>query len=261
MADPTGTNVQVNADSTGTTAETHSGNEGSSESAIQTTGNGPDAGDSFFDPNSIKGKPELEAAYRQMQGSYTKKMQAFREHQTKIDAYDRFASDPLNTIRQIATQYGLHIVEGGKDQPKDWNPQNWDEVMSEAEKRVLKKMEPVYSELRQLKQQNVEGYLDTHYPDWRTYEDDMMDTLKTHPSLVKDPDKLYRVSVPPEVWESRAMKRAQEKLRANGEAAKVSDGKTTTKTNQEPSGPLTFNQSVEVAKKRLAAQGIRGPAG
>lgn len=256
MADTDDTNGQVDADSTGTTDSTTTG----SESTTQTTGNGPDAAELFFDPKSIEGKPELQAAFKQMQGQFTKRMQSVSASQQKIDLYDRFTSNPVEMLKQMAVQYGMNIVERGKDQPQDWNPQSWEDVMARAKDEVRKDMTPVFNELKNLKKQTVEGQLDKLHPDWRTYEADMMDTLKTHPSLVNDPDKLYRLSVPDEVWQARATKAAMEKIQGKTAQSQVSGGKTTKQVSQEPSGPLTFEQSVQVARQRLAAQGIKRPA-
>lgn len=262
MAGTEVTEGQAGADSVGTTADAPGGNEGSSVGSAQTTGNGPgaDAIESFFDPASIQDKPELLAAYKQMQASYTKRMQDMARHRTKIDAYDRFERDPMGTMQQLAAQYGFQLVQRGQDQPKDWNPQSWDEVMAEAEKRVLQKMQPVLGELKELKKQNIETYLDSKYTDWRTYETDMMDLLKEHPSLVKDPDKLYRLAVPSEVLEARAAKAALQKLRGTSDNAQVSGGTTTKQTTTEPTGPLSFEQAVEVARQRLQRQGVKRPA-
>lgn len=263
MAEPEVTGGQAATDSVGTTVNAPEGNAGSSVGAAQTTGNGSVATaiDSFFDPASITGKPELEAAYKQMQASYTKRMQDLAKHRSKIEAYDRFEKDPVGTLRAIAGQYGFQVVQQPQDTPQDWNPQSWDDVMAEAEKRVLKKMQPVLGELKELKKQNVEQHLDSRYPDWRTYEDQMMDLLKEHPSLVKDPDRLYRLAVPPEVIEARATKAAMQKLKTATDNAQVSGGSATTKAPpQQPDGPLSFDQAVQLAHKRLAAQGIKRPA-
>lgn len=257
MTDTGTTGGQAAPDSTGTTGNAPNG-EAATVGNGQTTGNGPDAGaESFFDPSSIQDKPELLAAYKQMQGAFTKRMQAYNASKQKVEAYDRFASDPMGTIQALAKQYGLNIVQKGADQPEDWNPQSWDDVMAEAEKRVLKKMEPVYGELRSLKKQSVESQLDSKFPDWRTYESDMMEALQQHPSLVNDPEKLYRISVPSEVWEARATANAMKKIKSVTEHGQVAGGTTAKQTTQEPTGPLTFEQAVEVARKRVAANGLR----
>ena len=259
MAEAVVGNGQANADSSGTTAAAPVTTNGSSDSTAQATASGPatSAEESFFDPSSVIGTP-LEQAYKQMQGAWTKKLQGVKQHQSKIDAYDSFQRDPVSTMQQIARQYGYQLVQPGADSPKDFNPQSWDDVMAHAKQEVLKELQPVFGELRDLKKQNVEGYLDNHFPDWRTYEDNMMETLQKHPSLVKDPDALYRASVPSEVWEARATQKAMQKLKTAGANSQISGGTTTTRpTQQEPSGPLTFDQAVDVAKKRLSARGIR----
>lgn len=260
MADLDGTVEQPIADSTGITADGLDTTTTGSESLDPTSGNAPanQALESFFDPNSIKGKPELESAYKQMQSAFTKRMQETAQHRTKIDAYDQFQRNPVQTMQQYAAALGYKLVQGGEEAPKDWNPQSWDDVMAEAEKRVLRKMEPVYNEMRNLKKNSVETYLDTNYTDWRTYEDDMLKTLQTHPSLANDPDALYRLAVPSQVWESRAMKTAMEKLRKTGEAGSVQgSNKSARPTNPTPKGPLSFDQAVEVARQRVAASGMR----
>lgn len=262
MTDTTAVNGQAAADSSGTTANAPIEGSGNSVSAAQTTGTGPvaDAIESFFDPASIQGKPELEAAYKQMQGSYTKRMQDLAKQRTKIEAYDNFERDPLGTMRQLAAQFGVQIVQGAPDtQAKEFN--SWDEVMAEAEKRVMAKMQPVVGELKSLKKQSIEMQLDKDHPDWRTYEPEMMETLQKHPTLVNDPGTLYRMAVPPEVLEARATKAAMQKLKGATDNAQVSGGTTVRQTTQAPSGPLTFEQSIEAARKKLQQLGLSRPAG
>lgn len=260
MAEPGVTGGQVAPESVGTTGNAPEGNAGTSVGTVQTTGNGPDASamESFFDPTSITGKPELEAAYKQMQGSYTKRMQEMAKHRPKIEAYERFEQDPIGTLRQLAGQYGYQFVQAGENQPKDWNPQSWDDVMAKAKQEVMKEMQPVFNEVKTLKKQNIETYLDTNHSDWRTYEDSMMENLRAHPTLVQDPDRLYRMSVPPEVLEAKAIAKAMQKLKGSQDHAQVSGGATSKQTVQAPTGPLTFDQAVEVAKQRLAGRRAAG---
>jgi RecG-like helicase len=262
MADLNQAEGQADADSTGTTADASNGVSEGSGSQNQKAASGADE-DSFFDPKSIADKPELQSAYKQMQGAFTKKTQALKAHQAKVEAYDRFIASPVDTMRQLAEQYGYKMVQAAQDKQgdEDWNPKSWDDVMAEAENRVIKKMAPVYNELRELKKRNVEQYLDTQHPDWRTYEDDMMQKLQAHPSLVNDPDALYRLAVPEEVMQAMATKAAMAKLKTTSDHGSVSGGSRTTRsTTQEPSGPLSFDQAVEFARKKLERQGIRRPA-
>lgn len=203
------------------------------------------------------------SGYKQMQASYTKRMQEMSSHRPKIEAYDRFLKDPMGTMREVAQTYGWQLVQAGQQQnPNEpWNPQSWDDVMAKAKQEVLKEMQPVFNEVKSLKKQNVESYLDSHFSDWRTYEDAMMETLQAHPSLVNDPDKLYRLAVPAEVWEARATKAAMKKLQTTQDNAQVSGGTTVKQTTTRPSGPMTFSQAAENARKILAGQGFKGLAG
>lgn len=258
MADPVGTGGQAAPDSSGTTGNAPTQTNGGSGSTAQTTGNGPVASveESFFDPASIQDKPELLAAYKQMQGSYTKAMQKAKGYEPQVQAYNQFIADPVGTMQRIASQYGQRVIPIGDEQPKDFNPTSWDDVRDHFFKEFKKEMAPVFNEVRDLKKQNVETYLDSNFPDWRDYEDAMMATLQANPTLVRDPEKLYRASVPEHVLESRYTAKAMAKLKAGAANAQVSGGTTTTRpTQQTPTGPLTFNQAVEVAKQKLAARG------
>jgi len=239
--------------------------EGQSVTSNQTTGNGSDAGESFFDPKSIEGKPELQSAYKQMQGEFTKRLQGIQTHQGKIDAYNAFERDPRGTMEQLARQYGYNMVQANPEQSQDAPaPSTWDEVYAEAEKRAITKLRqefaPLSDEVQDLKRKSVESYLDKEHTDWRTYEATMVDTLKAHPSMANDPDLLYRMSVPPELTESRAMKAALAKIKGESTSSAVSGNKTTSiPTSDKPTGPLTLEDAVKYAKGKLAAAGMAGP--
>jgi len=264
MTDTAVNGGQVGADSTGTTATAPVQNAGGSVGQAQTTGNGPGATEeSFFDPSSIAGKPELEQAYKQMQSAWTKSMQATKAHQSKIDAYTQFEQDPMGTLKRVAAQMGVSIVPQDQKQPEDWNPTSWDDVLARARDEVRKEFAPVVNEVKALKKQNIEAQLDSNHPDWRLYEGKMMETLKNHPSLVNDPATLYRMSVPPEVLEQRAIKQAMQKLKATSENAQVSGSTNVKQVSNEPSitpGPNAFQQAIDAARKKLAAAGIRRSA-
>ena len=196
-----------------------------------------------------------------MQGEFTKRMQNFRTRAQDLELVDRFRADPIGTLRQISTQYGVQILQGGQqEEPKDFNPQSWDDVEKHfREKFKREELNPLVSEVRSLKKQNIEQYLDGKHSDWRTYEDAMMDTLRKHPTLVNDPDTLYRMSVPSSVIEARATAAALARLKGATENAQISGGTTKAATSSEPTGKLSFDQAVEVARKRLAARGLSAP--
>lgn len=254
---------QAQADSTGTTAAAPVQAQPSGGQA-QTTGNGSGAvaEESFFDPRSIEGKPELQAAYKQMQGEFTRRMQAQRAREADLKLVDQFRQNPLATLQQYANQLGVKLIQGEVEaQNKEFNPQSWDDVKKHFFDQFQKEMlNPLTSEVRDLKRQNIEAQLTSNHPDWRTYEEPMMETLRKHPTLVNDPDTLYRMSVPPSVLEARATKAAMERLKGATENAQISGGTTKQSTTTQPTGKLTFEQAVSAAKAKLASQGMRPPA-
>jgi hypothetical protein len=240
--------------------------------AEATAESGPETEESFFDPQSIKDKPELMAAYKQMQAAFTKKTQAIKNERQKIEAYDNFAKDPVGNMQRMAQQYGYSLTRAqaaqalqdqAQTQRQDWEPKTWDEVMDRAttlaREKVLGELQPVMQQLQQMRSQSIERMLDDSVPDWRTYEDEMMTTLKDHPSLVNDPLKLYRLSVPDEVWQSRATQQAMAKLQKKAESAKVAGGSTTHKKPTTALEAGSFDEAVAAAKRALAEQGIRPP--
>ena len=257
----------VSADLNGATAPAPTASNGQSANQDQTTSTGPakttangaDSGTdkSFFDPREIEHSPELKAAYKQMQAKWTKSMQSIKEQQNKISAYDGFSQNPHAAIQQLAKQYGYNLVQGQPSTGEDAAPKTWDDVYARAKQDVLKELEPALGEIRQLKQQNVEQYLDNKYSDWRTYEDEMLGLLKDHPSLAKDADKLYRLAIPEDVWEARATKAAMAKLKTAGDSGQISGARSTTNQTTGTPSIKSFNDAVAAAKAKLASEGIR----
>ncbi len=232
---------------------------GQSTEPAPTTGNGSVSGDTFFDPKSIEGKPELEQAYKQMQGDYTKAKQGLKAQQQKLDAYDNFMANPEASVRQLAEQYGYSLVKGQPDnsESESWQPKTWDDVMERAKELVRAEFEPVLDEVQTLKKDSVEARLDKDFPDWRTYEDAMVANLGRHPSLANDHEALYELSIPKELRDQRAMQAAMKKLKGETESATVSDNKSTSvPTSDEPPKGISFEQAVEYARKKVAAQGL-----
>jgi hypothetical protein len=233
---------------------------------------GPEPEESFFDPASIKDKPELMAAYKQMQAAFTRKTQQIKEQRNKIDAYDNFSKDPVGNMQKMAQQMGFQLTRAqaaqalqdqAQTQQQEWQPQTWDEVIAKAKgaakEEVLQELQPMIQQLTQMRSQGIEKMLDDSVPDWRTYEDEMMGTLKDHPTLVHDPIKLYRLSVPDEVWQSRATQQAMAKLQKKAESAKVAGGSTTHKKPSTTLEASSFEDAVAKARAHLAEQGIRPP--
>lgn len=261
VTEPSASVGQAAADSavkTGTPAQAPNGSQGQSVTQGQTTASAGSAqgnDDSLFDWKSIEHSPELVKLAKQLQGDYTKGKQGIKASQAKLDQYDQFMRDPIASAQQVLSQLGYNVVQRDPSQAKkdgQFAPSTWDDVMAEAEKRVLKKMAPVFSELDQVKQQGMESRLDKDHPDWRLYEEPMVELLKTHPTLARDPDTLYRMAVPSQVIEARAAKAALEKIKGAGDNAQVSGQSATTRqANQKPTGKLTLNEAYEFAKAQL----------
>ena len=255
--EPNPTEGQASEGLQGATQTAPNGAEGQSEGQQQITRSGPDTvadSESFFDPSLIQDNPELMKAYKQMQSAYTKKTQTLKSEQQKIDAYNAFQENPQAVLRQLAQHYGLDNTPQTDDQ---WEPKSWEEVIQKSKAEARKEFEPLVQELQNLKKSHLERTLDEAAPDWRLYEDKMSELLRSHPTLSKDPLTLYRLSVPPEVLESRATQTALKKLQNKTESAKVGGGSTTNKpSNPLPGGKLSFQDAVKFAQAELAAKGI-----
>jgi hypothetical protein len=223
--------------------------------------------DTFFDPRELDDKPELLAAYKNMQRGYTKKMEGIKEHQQKIDAYDAFYTNPEEQVKQLLTRMGMRMVPIGQqadaaDTGEPYQPQSWDDAFNRgaeiAEERIMQKLKPLFGQFQNLRQSTIESQLSEIDPGWQQYEDGMKSNLQQHPTLANDPATLYRMSVPVEVLESRATQAALKKLDAQKQSSDVSRGSTTTKTPATglPDKPVSFDEAVAAAKKVLADQGI-----
>lgn len=242
------------------------------QSAATGQGEAPPAEDTFFDPRDLDGKPELTAAYKNMQRAFTKRMQELGQHRQKIAAYDQFQRDPATSLQQLAAQYGYRLspaqaqAMAAAQEPagdtQNWEPKSWDEVLQKAEERaeqrLLAKMQPVFKELETQKKSTIERELTEIDPAWQQYEDGMRENLTRHPTLANDPATLYRMSVPPEIIESRAVQKALKKMEAKGKSSQVSAGSQTPKKSTQgmPDEAIPFAQAVEIAKAKLAEQGI-----
>jgi len=213
--------------------------------------------ESFFDPTDLP--EELVPAYKQMQGAFTKKSQSLKEQRDKVEAYDAFVADPVANLRRMAAQYGVQLT-GEQQQPaEEWQPNTWEEVISktkdETRREVLAELQPLLNEVRGIKRTNVEATLDAEVPEWRQYEDEMVDLMKEHPTLANDPVKLARLALPQEILEGKATQRALRKLEGKGKSAQVSGGSTTSKEPAlDPNRKMSFDEAVAFARKKLASE-------
>lgn len=265
--DATGTTATASAGADkGQATQSNKGEGGTSQAASTapaSTGTTATEAPTFFDPKSIQDKPELMAAYNEMRAAYTKKTQALSQDRSKVEAYDAFMRDPVGQLRAMATQYGLEIGPTGQRQlghegqdKAAWEPQSWDDVMARAKQEVINELrpqlEPVFKNMQQVTASNIEKQLDSIDPQWRLYEDDMRANMQEHPSLVKDVAKLYRLSVPEEVLNSRATQAAMKKFEEKAKSAQVHGNQGTTKTATVPKKAANFSDAVAQAKAELA---------
>uniref|UniRef100_A0A6M3IGW4 Uncharacterized protein n=1 Tax=viral metagenome TaxID=1070528 RepID=A0A6M3IGW4_9ZZZZ len=240
--------------------------------AAETAGPPKETEEAFFDPKDLD--PSLMPAYKNMQRAFSKKMDVLSKDRQKVDAFNQFETDPVGTMQRMAQRMGYRLtraeaaeaVATGKEpgQSQDWNPQSWQEVMDKftgaAEERILQKLGPIVNQVQEMRKTNIEKLLDDSCPEWRTYEDEMKGNIQAHPSLVNDPVKLYRLSVPPEVLESRAVQSALKKLESKVRGSEVSGTSKTTKHQATGFGEVkSFDDAVKAAQRKLAEQGIRAP--
>lgn len=278
--EPTGTATGEGTTDTGSASQTtgaapasgDSGKPDGAAAASQTTTGaaGSEGEDSFFDPKSIQDKPELVAAYKQMQRAFTKKMQGIKDRAGKADAYDAFNRDPVGNMQAMAKRLGYTLTRAdaaaavaAQDNGTPWEPKSWDDVMAKATERakqeLMNELQPIFGEVQAMKRSSIEKQLNDIDPTWHEYEDDMKENLRLHPTLARDPAKLYRLSVPPEVLESRAVQAALKKMEQKTAAAKIGGASSTNKKSltDTTDGPVSFARAVEIAKAKLAEQGVR----
>lgn len=221
---------------------------------------------------------QIDAMRKNMVSDYTKKTMAIANDRKKIEAYDSFQKDPKATIERFAQQLGYNLTpaqkaavaqsaEGNGWNPQAGDPESWDQVvgylMNQITDNLRQQMAPVYQEFQQIKKNSIDQQLAEIDPSWHQYEDAMMSNLKAHPTLANDPGMLYRISVPPEVLESRATQRAIAKMEAKTKSSQIGGASSTTKKSdgqQIPAKPRTFEEAIALAKKTLAEQGIAGPS-
>ena len=235
-----------------------------------TTGDGTQdsAEETFFNPADLDGKPELQAAYKNMQRAFSKRMSDLSTHRQKIEAYDSFNSDPIKNMSEALSRMGYQVVpqnaNAPSNEPQNEDPQSWDDVYSKATQaakaEIMREFGPIINQVQGMRKSAIENQLAELDPTWQQYEPDMQKNLKSHPSLANDPAMLYRMSVPASVLESRATQAALKKLQAKTDSSKVS-GATTTKTpgTEMPNKPMSFQESVDFARKQLASQGLSAP--
>jgi|TARA_Y100000310_G_scaffold71534_1_gene67377 hypothetical protein len=212
--------------------------------------------ESFFDPAKVPA--ELQKAYKDMQRAFSNKTQSIAGNKQKIEEYDAFMSNPQETLKRLASQYGLQVVPNGGEVPNqnapetNNEPQTWDDVYKETQKRVMtevnERLKPLLSNIQKTTAQNIEKELNAIDPQWELYQDEMQENIRKHPSLVNDVSKLYQVSVPAEVLTSRATKNALQKVEDKSKAAKMSGTRGHFKTEPAKEKVNSFQDAINSAR-------------
>jgi hypothetical protein len=266
-ADPTGP-VSAPPAATGTTAPPPAESTGQAQAGGDTpTGpsadQAPPAEDSFFDPSKLP--DDLKPAYKQMQAAYTKKTQELAKNRQKVEAYDAFAANPVQALQNLAAQYGFSLSKAEARQAmqeqsnEEWQPKTWEEVFQRAEERatskILAQLQPIIGNVQRMQANSIENQLNSIDANWRVYEDDMRQNLQRHPTLVNDVGMLYRLSVPEEVYTSRAVQAALSKFESKARQATVGSKTEAPRAGAAPRNVNNFSEAVEEAKRMLAEQG------
>ena len=208
---------------------------------------------------------------RQMMAAYTRKTQDVAKEKQKIDAYNMFEKNPEGTIRQIAQQMGFDVVPRG-NQPQaqpgmvdtaNWEPQTWDEVLVRAKEQARESLmaeikpllEPLYQNLQQVKSQGIENQLSQIDENWRIYEDEIKSNMEfIKPDLLKTAEgikKLYRMSVPDEVFTSKATQQAIKQYEQKVKSAQIESKSKVNHTTPSIGKINSYDDAVKAAKKAL----------
>ena len=225
------------------------------------------ANNTFFDPANVP--TELQGAYKDMQRAFTTKTKAIADSRQKIDAYDAFMADPSGQLKLMASQYGLQVVpnsgieqspiNGGGSPENQSEPQTWDDVYKIAGNRIMgdinEKLRPLMESVHKTTATNIENQLKDIDPNWKLYEDEMQSNIKKHPTLVNDVSKLYQVSVPADVLNSRATKDALIKVEQKSKAAKMQGSRGVSRTEPAKSKVNSFQDAVDDARRQGRQEG------
>jgi hypothetical protein len=212
----------------------------------------------FFDPKQVP--EELMPAYKNMQAAFTSKTQAIASDKQKIQQFDAIMANPLGEIQRYASQHGYQLVPQGQQanpggQPnEEFDPKTWDEVAEFMENRIMSKfqgnIQPLVDSVQSITQGNIEKQLAAIDPNWKLYENEMKEELRTHPTLAKNVDKLYRLAVPEHVLSQKAVQSALKKMENKAKGTLV-HGASSPKTTTPEKSRETFKEVVAWAKDQL----------
>jgi len=240
----------------------------------QTPGSSTITVEELYDPKELEARlanvaPEvanqIRALAKQLHGTFTKKTESISKSRQKIEAYDAFMADPVGEIQKLARQYGFQLNQP-QSQPSSqgngnetWEPKTWDDVISKMRETIMGEVQeylkPVFSNVQKVTASNIERQLDEIDPMWRTYEDDMKENIRTHPTLVNDVAKLYRISVPEDLLKSKAIQSALKQIEEKTKSANIHGSHSTSRSEPAPKKATSFNEAVAIAREQCRKEG------
>lgn len=202
--------------------------------------------DSFDDPSQYP--KELKTKWKQMQASYTRKMQGLKEAKDKANLYDQIMSDPENIVSKLAEKAGLKVSK--EEKVEDDVPEGGDSALAFIRKEIRKAIEaelgPVRHDQQKLKVSQSMAYLDKTYPDWKLYDDVMTDLVKKHPTLSEDLDTLFTMA------KSKASAFEQRKAGSQKKPSVVTKPSTGGRNvATKPTKINSLDEAISAAKKEL----------
>jgi len=220
---------------------------------------------------------ELEEERNNLLRMVSDKMKGVGALKIKAQLVDAIHENPEETIKMLADRYGIDFGKGEEEPSEisfdftsqDVAPQKDEELHSYVGRLVQANLLPVVDSIKKLvkggtpkpaakgKVPGAAGeetmaialkHLDDNYTDWGLYEDRMVALVTKHPSLMNDPDELYKMAkaTSANIRDVSKQKRVAKKKAKSGERSskvvKIRTGK---------GKKMGFNEAWERAKTDL----------
>lgn len=206
-----------------------------------------DAVKQFFDPNQVPA--ELKESFKRMQGAFTRAMQGLSTEREKVKLYDQLMSgDTEQAIKMLAAKAGLRVSRDGE--VTSTGDKEDDSPTTRYLRDVIKKeVAPLFEEIKatqnKIAAESLISQLRSNFPDWYVYENEMATLLEQHPTLRRDPAKLYRLA-------KAEAEEVETSERAGSKSEQVITKPSTSRSSVVvPKKAATIEEAFESAKKQL----------
>jgi len=205
------------------------------------------------------GKMTPEEVHKHWQREYTRKSQELSEVRKQLEPWTQIQQNPLPAIQQYLQQYGYEITRAGQNTPDDpyaepgqHQPQvDQRMLLSQMQNYIQQQIAPIQESIQQQTMNTVVSELNTHFPDWQSYEGPIKDNLSKYPNLAYDIEGLYNMSVPPKVRESRMYQKFLNDQRNRQNLSTTEPAKSTAPIETpEESTAGDWHKSWEYAKRK-----------